>query len=243
MLHSLKVLVVVSVCLLLPAELCAQMSFKKVEARTAYGKAEEGNKGKLIVSGDIIRFVKEKNERDEYFSIPSDAITEIFYSRASGRRMKTAIIGGIIFLPLAFTGFMKGKKHYMTLSFDDGGDIVGAVEFKLDKKNYRGILRSIEQVSHTELVFDQEGIKDEKETVASRSGGQSNMAVLDIKSEPSAAEIEIDGVFAGTTPRTKSLDPGEYKIKITRNGYKSWEKKIKVEAEEEFPLSVQLEKK
>jgi len=242
-LHSLKVLVVVSVCLLLPAELCAQMSFKKVEARTAYGKAEEGNKGKLIVSGDIIRFVKEKNERDEYFSIPSDAITEIFYSRASGRRMKTAIIGGIIFLPLAFTGFMKGKKHYMTLSFDDGGDIVGAVEFKLDKKNYRGILRSIEQVSHTELVFDQEGIKDEKETVASRSGGQSNMALLNIKSEPNNAEIEIDGVFAGTTPRTKRLDPGEYKIKITRNGYKSWEKKITVEAEEEFPLSVQLEKK
>jgi len=131
----------------------------------------------------------------------------------------------------------------MTLSFDDGGDIVGAVEFKLDKKNYRGILRSIEQVSDTELVFDQEGIKDEKETVASRSGGQNNMAILEISSEPKDAEIEIDGVFAGTTPRTKRLDPGEYKIKISRNGYKSWEKKIKVEAEEEFPLSVQLEKK
>lgn len=242
MLHSLKVLVVVSVCLLLPAELSAQMSFKKVEVRTTYGKAEEGKKGKLIVSGDVIRFVK-NNERDEYFSIPSDAVTEIFYSRASGRRMKTAIIGGIIFLPLAFTGFMKGKKHYMTLSFDDGADIVGAVEFKLDKKNYRGILRSIEQVSDIELVFDQEGIKDEKETVASRSGDQSNMAVLDIKSEPKDAEIEIDGVFAGTTPRTKRLAPGEYKIKISRNGYKSWEKKIIVEAEEEFPLSVQLEKK
>jgi len=218
------------------------MSFKKVEVRTTYGKAEEGKKGKLIVSGDVIRFVK-NNERDEYFSIPSDAVTEIFYSRASGRRMKTAIIGGIIFLPLAFTGFMKGKKHYMTLSFDDGADIVGAVEFKLDKKNYRGILRSIEQVSDIELVFDQEGIKDEKETVASRSGDQSNMAVLDIKSEPKDAEIEIDGVFAGTTPRTKRLAPGEYKIKISRNGYKSWEKKIIVEAEEEFPLSVQLEKK
>ncbi len=242
MLSNLRVIAVVSVCLVLPVELCAQMTFKKVEARTAYGKAEEGKKGKLIVSGDVIRFVKD-NERDEYFSIPSDAVTEIFYSRASGRRMKTAIIGGIIFFPIALTGFMKGKKHYMTLSFDDGGDIVGAVEFKLDKKNYRGILRSIEQVSHTELVFDQEGIKDEKETVASRSGGQSNMALLDIKSEPNNAEIEIDGVFAGTTPRTKRLDPGEYKIKITRNGYKSWEKKITVEAEEEFPLSVQLEKK
>ncbi len=236
--RNLRVIAVVSVCLLLPVELSAQMSFKKVEARTAYGRAEEGNKGKLIVSGSVMRFVKEKNERDEYFSIPSDAVTEVFYSRVSGRRIKTAVF---LIGPLGL--FLKGKKHYMTLAFDDGGDIVGAVEFKLDKKNYRGILRSIEQVSHTELVFDQEGIKDEKETVASRSGGQSNMAVLDIKSEPSDAEIEIDGVFAGTTPRTKRLDPGEYKIKITRNGYKKWEKKIKVEAEEEFPLSVQLEKK
>ncbi len=242
MLSNLRVIAVVSVSLLLPVELCAQMTFKKVEARTAYGRAEEGKKGKLIVSGNAIRFVKD-NERDEYFSIPSDAVTEVFYSRASGRRMKTAIIGGIIFFPILLTGFMKGKKHYMTLSFDDGGDIVGAVEFKLDKKNYRGILRSIEQVSHTELVFDQEGIKDEKETVASRSAAQSNMAVLDIRSEPRDAEIEIDGVFAGTTPRTKRLAPGEYKIKISRNGYKSWEKKIIVEAEEEFPLSVQLEKK
>ena len=242
MLSHLRVIAAVSVFALLPVELSAQMSFKKVEARTAYGKAEEGKKGKLIISGDVIRFVKD-NERDEFFSIPSDAVTEVFYSRNSGRRMKTAIIGGVIFFPILLTGFMKGKKHYMTLSFDDGGDIIGAVEFKLDKKNYRGILRSIEQVSHTELVFDQEGIKDEEETVESRSDAQINMAVLEFRSEPSDAEIEIDGVFAGTTPRTKRLDPGEYKIKISRNGYKSWEKKIKVEAEEEFPLSVQLEKK
>ncbi len=242
MLSNLRVIAVVSVCLVLPVELCAQMTFKKVEARTAYGKAEEGKKGKLIVSGEVIRFMKD-NERDEYFTIPSDAVTEVFYSRASGRRMKTAIIGGVIFFPILLTGFMKGKKHYMTLSFDEGGAIIGAVEFKLDKKNYRGILRSIEQVSHTELVFDQEGIKDEDETVASRSAAQSNMAVLDLKSEPSDAEIEIDGVFAGTTPRTKRLDPGEYKIKISRNGYKSWERKITVEADEEFPLSVQLERK
>ena len=237
MLHSLKVLVVVSVCLLLPVELCAQMTFKKVEARTAYGRAEEGKKGKLIVDGDFIRFVKDKNERDEYFSIPSDAVTDVFYSRVSGRRIKSAIFISVFLL------FSKGKKHYMTLSFDEGGDIVGAVEFKLDKKNYRGILRAVEQVSGVDLVFDQEGIKDEKETVASRSGVQSNMAVLDISSEPKDAEIEIDGAFAGTTPRTKRLNPGEYKIKISKNGYKSWERKIKVEAEEEFPLSVQLEKK
>jgi len=238
MLRKLKAVAAgVVVCLLLPADLSAQMSFKKVELRTTYGKAEEGKKGKLIVSGNAIRFVKD-NERNEYFSIPSDAITELFYSRVSGRRIKTAIFVNIFLL------FSKGKKHYMTLSFDDGGDIVGAIEFKLDKKNYRGILRAIEQVSDVDLVFDQEGIKDEKETVASRSDAvQSNMAVLDISSEPRDAEIEIDGAFAGTTPRTKRLNPGEYKIKISKNGYKSWERKVRVTANEELPLSVQLEKK
>ena len=66
-----------------------------------------------------------------------------------------------------------------------------------------------------------EGINDEMETVASRSDNQDNMALLDISSEPEDAEIKIDGAFAGTTPRTKRLDPGEYKIKITRKGYRS----------------------
>ena len=179
----------------------------------------------------------QKDGGDEYFSVPSDAVTQVFYSRVAGRRVKTAIF---VTGPLGL--FLKGKKHYMTLSFDDGEDIVGAVEFKLDKKNYRGVLRAAEQVTGATLAFDQEGIKGEKETVASRSDAQSNVAVLAISSEPRNAEIEIDGAFAGTTPRTKRLEPGEYKIKITMNGYKSWERKTKVEADEEIPLSVRLEK-
>ena len=160
-------LVGISALLFLSIELSAQMSFKKVEGRTAYGRAKEGQKGTLIVNSDSIRFVNNKNPRDAYFSIPSNAISDVFYSRVSGRRIKTAI-----FLTGPVGLFLKGKKHYMTLSFDDGGDIVGAVEFKLDKKNYRGVMRAVEQVSGVELVFDQEGIKDEKETVASRSGAR-----------------------------------------------------------------------
>ncbi len=39
MLSNLRVIAVVSVCLLLPAELSAQMSFKKVEVRTTFGRA------------------------------------------------------------------------------------------------------------------------------------------------------------------------------------------------------------
>ena len=168
MLSNLKIAPLLVSAFILSTQLSAQMNFKKVEARTAYQRAEEGDKGRLIVSADRIRFVNKKNDRDEYFSIPSDAVKEVFYSRVSGRRIKTAIV------VTPFLLFTKGKKHYMTISFDDGGDVVGAVEFKLDKKNYRGILRAVEQVTGVEMKFEQEGIKDEKESVAARSGTQNN---------------------------------------------------------------------
>ena len=227
-----------TVLLLSLANVSAQMSFKKVECKTAYAKAEEGKKGKLLVDARLIRFVK-GNEKEEYFSLPSKAVKEIFYSRVSGRRIKTAIV------VTPFLLFSKGKKHYMTLSFNDGKDLVGAVEFKLHKSNYRGILRAIEEVTGVELKFDQEGIKDEKESVAARdsTGVSEDLAVITISSEPENAEIEIDGAFAGSTPRIKKVKPGEYKIKMSKKGYRSWERKIKVEAGEEIPLNAELEAK
>jgi hypothetical protein len=44
----------------------------------------------------------------------------------------------------------------------------------------------------------------------------------------SGAEIEVDGAFIGTTPSTIDLSPGEHEIKISRAGYKTWQRKIKV---------------
>jgi len=64
-----------------------QMVFNKVEVRTQYGKAKAGNKGKLIADSAYIRFTK-KNEVEEHFRIPTTAVTEIFYSRVSGRRKR-----------------------------------------------------------------------------------------------------------------------------------------------------------
>ena len=105
-------------------------------------------------------------------------------------------------------------------------------------------MRAVEQVSGVQLVFDQEGIRDDQETVASKSTSAvlSEVAVMEINSNPEGAEIEIDGAFAGTTPRTKRLGPGEYKIKITMNGYTFWEREIRVEAGEEIPIAVELQK-
>lgn len=217
----------------------AEMQFDKVELRTTFGGADEGQGGRLAVSSDAIRFTNKSGR--EFFSIPSAAVTDLFYSRVSGRRIKTALFVSPLLL------FSKGKKHYLTISFSDGDRLAGAVEFRLDKKNYRGLLRAVESVSDVTLEFDQEGIKDEKESVALRTDRSpdaeraSSLAVLEISSTPEAADIEIDGAFVGSTPRAKSLQPGKYKIKITKKGYRTWEREIVLESGEEVPLHAELE--
>ncbi|HSR69379.1 MAG TPA: PEGA domain-containing protein [Acidobacteriota bacterium] len=211
-------------------------AFKKVELRTDFGTAQQGREGILVVSASEVKFANKGGA--EYFSIPTEAITDLFYSRVSGRRIKTAIVVSPLLL------FSKGKKHYLTVSFDDGQEMVGAVEFKLHKSNYRGVLRSVEAVSNVTLQFDQEGIKDEKETIATRSGAaDESMAVLRLESVPEGAEIEIDGAYAGAAPRTKRLKPGSYKIKFKKKGYKDWERKIEVEAGESLTVRAEMEEK
>jgi hypothetical protein len=213
----------------------AQTSFKDVESRTAFGRAKEGDGGRLLVGADAIRFVK-NNQRDEYFATPPRAVNDLFYSRVSGRRIGAAIMVSPLLL------FSKGRKHYLTISFNDGKDLVGAVEFKLHKSNYRGVLRACEQVTGLTMQYDQEGIKDEKQQVASRAGGAGDDAgLVEFSSVPEGAEIEVDGQFIGSTPRKKQFRPGEYKIKISKSGYKTWERKIAVEAGETVPIRAELE--
>ncbi len=56
----------------------------------------------------------------------------------------------------------------MTLTFNDGEEMVGAVEFKLHKGNYRSCLRSVEQITGLTMGYDQEGIKESEQEVSKR---------------------------------------------------------------------------
>jgi len=51
---------------------------------------------------------------------------------------------------------------------------------------------------------------------------------LDCSSSPPGADIEIDGTFVGNTPSSASVAPGDHTITITKEGYRPWERKIKV---------------
>ena len=64
-----------------------------------------------------------------------------------------------------------------------------------------------------------------------------------MSSDPEGAEIEIDGAYVGNTPRTRSVQPGEHNVKLTKKGYADWERKIAVEAGETLEINAELEGK
>lgn len=51
---------------------------------------------------------------------------------------------------------------------------------------------------------------------------------LEVTSAPAGADIEVDGSFVGSTPSAIHLKPGEYNVSVKKDGYTSWERKVKV---------------
>ena len=56
---------------------------------------------------------------------------------------------------------------------------------------------------------------------------ESNATKLSIASTSAGADIEIDGGFVGNTPSTVDLAAGDHTVKVTKSGFKDWERKIK----------------
>ena len=59
----------------------------------------------------------------------------------------------------------------------------------------------------------------------------SGTGLLVAKSQPDGASILINDHLTTATDNTINLAPGEYRIRITKDGYSSWEKTIKVQKE------------
>jgi hypothetical protein len=51
---------------------------------------------------------------------------------------------------------------------------------------------------------------------------------IDVASTPDGADIEVDGNFVGNTPSAIELAPGDHVVRVSKSGYQSWERKIKV---------------
>jgi len=56
----------------------------------------------------------------------------------------------------------------------------------------------------------------------------STLTAVNLSSTPSGADVEVDGKFVGNTPSSVSLSTGEHAVKITKKGFRPWERKLTV---------------
>jgi hypothetical protein len=108
-----------------------------------------GTSMKLTIEGDHIHIMKDKQD---VAMIPASAVTEISYGQDVHRRVGAAIGVGVVTLGLgALMALSKSKKHFIGLTWDDGGK-KGGFAFQADKSDYRGLLAGLEGVSGKKAV-------------------------------------------------------------------------------------------
>jgi hypothetical protein len=64
--------------------------------------------------------------------------------------------------------------------------------------------------------------------VGGGAAGQVAMASLAVSSNVAGADIEVDGSFAGSTPSTVSMTPGQHTIAVKKHGYADWSRSMNV---------------
>ena len=104
---------------------------------------------RLYIEPNQIRIEKDK---EPIQILPVSAITEISYGQDVHRRVGAAI--GLAVISLGIGAFMllaKSKKHYVGLTWDDGGK-KGGIAFQADKSDYRGLLAGLEGVTGKKAV-------------------------------------------------------------------------------------------
>jgi len=66
------------------------------------------------------------------------------------------------------------------------------------------------------------------------------LSVLKVDSDPSGANVFLDGVLKGQTPLTMKLPLGKYEIRLSRQDFNEWEAQLQLDQEGETPLFVRL---
>lgn len=108
-----------------------------------------GTTVKLYIEGTKIRVSKDGRD---LALIPAASVTEISYGQDVHRRVGAAIGIGVVTLGLgALMALSKSKKHFVGLTWDDGGK-KGGFAFQADKNDYRGILAGLEGVTGKKAV-------------------------------------------------------------------------------------------
>jgi hypothetical protein len=137
-------------CLLFPiTAIAGDNGYKVAYDGGSIQNAKAGTGMKLYLEGANTRIVKDK---EEIALIPAAAVTEISYGQDVHRRVGAAIGVAVVSFGIgALLALSKSKKHFIGLTWDDGGK-KGGFAFQADKSDYRGLLAGLEGVTGKKAV-------------------------------------------------------------------------------------------
>ena len=146
----MKKLLAVFLCIIFPISAVAGENGYKIDYDGgSIQNAKAGTEMKLLIEGSNIRIMKGKTD---VVLIPATAITEISYGQDVHRRVGAAIGVAIFSLGIgALLALTKSKKHFIGLTWDDGGK-KGGLAFQADKSDYRGLLAGLEGITGKKAV-------------------------------------------------------------------------------------------
>jgi hypothetical protein len=205
---------------------------------------------KLTVTSELITFDLKDGQK---LDIPTKDVTSLSYGQEAHRRVGTMVALGIIVAPLALFGlFHKTRLHFIGIEYSKEGKN-GGLLLQGHKDNYRAILQALESTTHAPLSVSEKDrefvpatvnpnvVKDHGEGEATPAA-KKETGTVSLTSEPSGAEVSIDGEFAGNTPCKLTLDAGKHTIKVTAKEYKEWQHEMTVREGSEMTVNAQLEK-
>ena len=147
----MKRLLALLLCLIVPVCVFAaeDNGYKIVYDGGSVSNLKSGAGIRLYIESNQVRVVKDK---EPIATIPASAITEISYGQDVHRRVGAAIGLAVVSLGVgALMALTKSKKHYVGLTWDDGGK-KGGFAFQADKSDYRGVIAGLEGITGKKAV-------------------------------------------------------------------------------------------
>ena len=123
------------------------------------------------------------------------------------------------------------------------GEVIGVNTFKVvDKEGLGFSIFCSEILKMLKEQFNYVPTYQESKPEPPNAPEKSNKVSVQVSSEPSGAEIYLDGSFVGSTPSKLNITSGEHTIKIIRAGFKDWERKVAIEADSSPSFNAIMEK-
>jgi hypothetical protein len=187
----------------------------------AQAKRRMARGGKLDINIDYVKLLSSERAALR-------AVKEVKGGGHTGAMTGGIVATSLVFFPAApFFLFMHGKD----ISIPKGTEITAYVngDMKLDIAKFQPAQASPQP----------------PQSLSSPSPSQSvstSSARIQLESNPSGADIEVDGNFVGNTPSDVQVAEGDHTVTVKKTGFKDWERKMKVTAGSSVRLSAELEK-